>query len=123
MEEIQKVLEDYLKARVAGGADWWLSLWDENGVQLFPGSRANDMNALREITPARFAAVPVHSASIDTSDITITGEYAIAYGHFLIESVADGQPIPFDRKSLTVLKLQDDGIWKIYRDSTNSNDN
>ena len=122
MQEIQKVLEDYLEARVAGDADWWLSLWDKDGVQLFPGSRANDMTALREITPARFAAVPVKSASIDTSDITITGDYAIAYGHFLIERIADGKPVPFDGKFLTVLKLQDDGTWKIYRDSANSND-
>ena len=80
------------------------------------------MTALREVTPARFAAVPVNSATIDTSDITIAGEHAIAFGHFLIERVADGKPAPFHGKFLTVLKRQSDGKWKIYRDSANGND-
>lgn len=90
------VLEEYLAARVSGDPDRWLSIWDPEGVQLFPGSRANGMDALREVTPARFAAVPVTSAKIDTADITIVGDYAIAYGHFMIECIADGQPVPFD---------------------------
>ncbi|MEM9844461.1 MAG: nuclear transport factor 2 family protein [Pseudomonadota bacterium] len=87
MKEIQKVLETYLEARVAGDADLWLSLWDEGGVQLFPGSRAHDMDTLRHITAARFAAVPVTSAKIDTDDITLVGDHAFAHGHFIIERV------------------------------------
>ena len=122
MQEIQKVLDTYLAARVAGDADLWLSIWDEDGVQLFPGSRANSLEVLREITPARFAAVPVNSAEIDTADITVVGEYAITHGHFLLERVADGEPVRFDGKFLTVLKRQADGEWKIFRDSANSND-
>lgn len=122
MQEVQSVLEEYLDARVAGDADRWLSLWDEEGVQLFPGSRANDMAALHNVTPERFAAVPVNSATIDTSDITIAGGYAIAYGHFVIERVVGGNPMPFDGKFLTVLRRQPDGAWKIYRDSANAND-
>lgn len=122
MQEIQKVLEAYLSARVAGDANLWLSLWDEAGVQLFPGSRANGMDVLREITPARFAAVPVTSATIDTADITVLDDYAFAHGHFVIERVADGTPIPFDGKFLTILKKQADGSWKLFRDCSNSND-
>lgn len=122
MQDVQKVLEAYLKARVAGDADWWLSLWDDDGVQLFPGSRAHGMEALQEVTPARFAAVPVTSAKIDTADITITDNFAISYGHFVIDRVADGKSVPFDGKFLTVLKRQSDGTWKIFRDSENAND-
>lgn len=122
MTEIQRVLEAYLEARVSGDADQWLSLWDEDGVQLFPGSRANTMEALRQVTAARFAAVPVTSATIDTADITVVEDHAFAYGHFVIERTADGTPVPFDGKFLTVLKRQGDGTWKILRDCSNSNE-
>lgn len=122
MREIQKVLENYLEARVAGDADLWLSLWDKGGVQLFPGARANDMDALRKVTAARFEAVAVTSAKIDTDNITVVEDHAFAHGHFLIERVVDGSPVPFDGKFLTVLKRQADGAWKILRDCSNSND-
>ncbi len=122
MQEIQKVLETYLSARVAGDADLWLSLWDEGGVQLFPGSRASGMDVLREVTHARFDAVPVNSAKIDTANITVVEDYAFAHGHFVIERVANGIPILFDGKFLTILKKQADGKWKLFRDCSNSND-
>jgi uncharacterized protein (TIGR02246 family) len=122
MQDIQDVLEAYLSARVAGDADRWLSLWDEDGVQLFPGARASTMDALRDITPARFAAVAVRSSEIATDNITLAGEYAFAHGHFRLERVVDGGVVPFDGKFLTVLKKQADGSWKLYRDCSNSND-
>lgn len=122
MQEIQQVLETYLSARVAGDADLWLSLWDEDGVQLFPGSRASEMSVLREVTPARFKAVPVNSAIIDTANITVTDDYAFAHGHFVIERVVNGAPVPFDGKFLTVLRKQSDGSWKLFRDCSNAND-
>jgi len=121
MQDVQDILEAYLEARVAGDAELWLSLWDEEGIQLFPGSRASNMEALRETTAARFQAVPVNSSKISTDDITMAGEYAIAHGHFLIERVVDGEPVIFDGKFLTILKKQSDGRWKIYRDCSNSN--
>jgi len=122
MQEIQNVLEAYLSARVAGDADLWLSLWDEEGVQLFPGSRASGIDVLREVTPARFEAVPVNSANIETANITVLEDYAFAHGHFVIERIADGTPIPFDGKFLTILKKQTNGTWKLFRDCSNSND-
>ena len=91
MREIQDVLDTYLAARVA------------------------------QVTPARFAAVPVNSAEIDTDDITVMGEYAFAHGHFLLERVVNGEPVRFDGKFLTILKQQADGSWKIFRDCSNSN--
>ena len=122
MQEIQQVLETYLEARVKGDADLWLSLWDDDGIQLFPGSRANGMDTLREVTPARFEAVPVNSARIDIDDITVAGDHAFAHGHFMVERVVDGSAVPFDGKFLTVLKRQADGSWRILRDCSNSND-
>lgn len=122
MHEIQKVLETYLAARVAGDSDLWLSLWDEDGVQLFPGARASDMKVMRETTLQRFQAVPVISAKIDTANITVVKDHAFAHGHFLIERIANEVPVPFDGKFLTVLKQQADGGWKILRDCSNSND-
>ncbi len=122
MQDIQNTLDSYLSTRVAGDADAWLSIWDEGGVQLFPGARANSKDTLREVTHARFAAVPVNSSEIETDDITVVGEYAFAHGHFKIERVVDGAPVLFDGKFLTVLRQQADGSWKIFRDCSNSNE-
>ena len=122
MQAIQRALETYLDARVAGNVELWLSIWDEDGVQLFPGSRASTKELLSETTPARFESVPVNSAEIKTDDITVAGEYAIAYGHFHLERAVDDEPIHFDGKLLTILRQQTDKSWKIFRDCSNSND-
>ena len=122
MREVQKALDTYLAARVAGDADAWLSNWDNDGIQLFPGARASNKEMLRETTAARFKAIPVNSSSIATDDITVAGEYAFAHGHFILERVVDGAPVQFDGKFLTILKQQADGTWKIFRDCSNSND-
>ncbi|MFD1159012.1 YybH family protein [Roseovarius aestuarii] len=122
MQEILKALDTYLATRVAGDADAWLSNWDEDGVQLFPGARASNKDMLRKTTPARFKAIPVNTSSMETDDITVIGDYAFAYGHFTLERVVNGEPVLFDGKFLTVLKKQADGTWKIYRDCSNSND-
>ncbi len=122
MQEIQKALDKYLATRVAGDADAWLSNWDENGVQLFPGARASNKDVLRRTTRARFDAIPVNSSAIETDDITVVGDYAFAHGHFTLERVVDSIPVPFDGKFLTVLKKQSDGTWKIFRDCSNAND-
>ncbi len=121
MEDVKNALDTYLATRVTGDADAWLANWDENGIQLFPGARASDMDTLRHVTHARFEAVPVNGASIDIDDMTVIGDYAFAHGHFIIERVVDGRETPFDGKFLTVLKKQSDGTWKIYRDCSNSN--
>lgn len=122
MQEIQKALDTYLAARVAGDADAWLLNWDEDGVQLFPGARASNKDMLRKTTRARFDAIPVNSSSIETYDVTVVGDYAFAHGNFSVERVVDGIPVPFNGKFLTVLKKQSDGTWKIFRDCSNSND-
>lgn len=121
MQDVKKALDTYIATRVAGDANAWLANWDENGIQLFPGARASNMDTLREVTQARFEAVPVNGASLDIDDMTVIGDYAFAHGHFIIERVVDGVEAPFDGKFLTVLKKQLDGVWKIYRDCSNAN--
>ena len=122
MQEIQNVLDTYSEAWLAGDADLWLSIWDEDGVQLFPGIEARGMQVLREVIPARFEAVTVKSFELETADITVSEGYAIAHGSFLLERVVNGESETFDGKFLTVLKRQADGSWKIFRDCVNSND-
>ena len=122
MQQIQNVLETYLEARVAGDADLWLSIWDDDGIQLFPGQRAINLKELRKTTHSRFTAIPVNSAEIYTDDITVIEGYAIAHGHFLLERLVNGESVNFDGKFLTILKQQSDGTWKIFRDCSNSNE-
>jgi ketosteroid isomerase-like protein len=99
-----------------------LSIWDEEGVQLFPGNRAGGLQVLREVIPARFETVTVKSFELDTADITVAEGYAIAHWSFLRERVVNGELETFDGKFLTILKRQAGGSWKIFRDCINSND-
>ena len=122
MQEIQNVLDTYSEAWLAGDADLWLSIWDEDEVQLFPGIKARGIQVLREVIPARFEAVTAKSFELETADITVSEGYAIAHGSFLLERVVNGESETFDGKFLTVLKRQADGSWKILRDCVNSND-
>jgi ketosteroid isomerase-like protein len=122
MQDVQEALDTYVACRLAGDSAAWLANWDADGVQLFPGARASTMETLREVTPARFKAVAVTSFALETDDITVAGAYAFAHGHFILERVVEGAPVQVDGKFLTVLKMQPDGSWKIFRDCSNSND-
>ena len=121
MQEIQHVLETYLQARVAGDSDLWLSLWDPDGIQLFPGAPAHSLEQLKMHTAQRFKDVPVAAATLNTANITVVGDHAFAHGTFMVERRVDGVSIPFDGKFLSVLKQQPDGRWKLLRDCSNGN--
>ena len=103
------VLDTYSEAWLAGDADLWLSIRDEEGVQLFPGIRARGLQVLREVIPARFEAATVISCELDTAEITVAEGHAIAHGSFLLDRVVNGQSETFDGKLLTILKRQADG--------------
>jgi uncharacterized protein (TIGR02246 family) len=121
MEAIQKVFDTYASARVAGDASLWLSIWDEEGIQMSPGIRARGKDVLKMVIPPSFIPGSVLSFTIDMDEIAVLGEFAFAHGHYVSDRIVDGAAVRIDGKFLTILRRQADGAWKIYRDCSNSN--
>ena len=110
---ILEIWSTYSTARVAGDAETWLGLWDEEGIRLPPGSPAVDFATFAPGTPERFAKPPA-SMEINAEEIVVTGDWAYSRGTFTVNDAVQG-------KFLTIFRRQDDGSWRIYRDAFNMN--
>jgi len=118
---IQALWKTYSAARVAGDATLWLSLYDENGIQMPPGVPARGKDVLNEIIPKAFSSGSVTAMSINPEEITLAGDWAYSRGTYYTESPKEGETVRLDGKFLTILKREADGSWKIYRDCFNFN--
>jgi ketosteroid isomerase-like protein len=103
----------YGAARVAGDAETWLGLWDEDGIRLAPGAPAVEFATFAPGTPERFANAPA-SMEVNAEEIVVTGDWAYSRGTFTVNDAVEG-------KFLTIFRRQDDGSWRIYRDAFNMN--
>ncbi len=61
--------------------------------------------------------------SVTPMEIVVTGPWAYSRGVYTqdMKAKSTGKIIHVDGKFLTILKQQDDGSWKIFRDCFNSN--
>lgn len=118
---IQEIWTNYSKAATSGDAALWLSLWDENGIQMPPDMPARPKKVLNEAMPKAFAAIKMHTMSITAEEITVMGDYAYCRGVYTSDRTVGGQLLKIDGKFLTIFRRQPDGSWKIYRDCFNSN--
>lgn len=118
---IRDIWSTYSAARVAGDAETWLALWDAGGLQMPPGMPARGLDVLMVGVPKVFAAGGVTSMTIDPIEIEVAGDWAYTRGAYASERIVDGNPVMVDGKFMTILRRQDDGSWKIYRDIFNSN--
>ena len=112
-DAILGIWSTYTEARVAGDAETWLSLWDEEGIRLTPGAPAVDFATFAPGTAERFANPPA-SMEIQSEEIVITDDWAFSRGNFTVNNALEG-------KFLTIFRRQDDGTWRIYRDAFNFN--
>ena len=120
-EAIREVWKTYSSARVAADAKLWLSLWDEQGIQMPPGIPARGKDVLDETVPKGFVPGSVSTMNIYPEEITIAGPWAYSRGTYESERIVEGKTARVEGKFLTILKKQSDGSWKIYRDCFNSN--
>jgi len=112
-DAILKIWSTYTEARVAGDAETWLSLWDQEGMRLPPGAPAVDFATFAPGTPERFAKPPA-SMEIKSEEIVVADDWAFSRGNFTVNNALEG-------KFLTIFRRQDDGSWRIYRDAFNFN--
>lgn len=112
-DAILRIWSTYTEARVAGDAETWLSLWDQEGMRLPPGAPAVDFATFAPGTPERFAKPPA-SMEIKSEEIVVADDWAFSRGNFTVNNALEG-------KFLTIFRRQDDGSWRIYRDAFNFN--
>ena len=112
-QEILGIWSTYTEARVGGDAETWLDLWDKDGIRMPPGAPAVDYATFAPGTPERFAKPPA-SMEIKSEEIEVAGDWAYSRGTFTVNDAIEG-------KFLTIFRRQDDGSWRIYRDSFSMN--
>jgi uncharacterized protein (TIGR02246 family) len=123
---IQQVWVDYTNAVETGNADAYMALWADGGVQMPPGAPPNiGKDMIRARTEKGMAADAGNNVvmNIDPKEITVLGDYAYSRGLYTVDVTgSDGKALAHvDGKFMTILRRQDDGSWKIYRDIFNSN--
>ena len=110
---ILEIWSTYSTSRVAGDAETWLGLWDKDGIRMPPGAPAVDFATFAPGTAERFAKAP-NAMEINAEEVVVTGDWAYSRGNFSVNNAIEG-------KFLTIFRRQDDGSWRIYRDSFSMN--
>ena len=110
---ILEIWETYSTARVAGDAKTRLGLWDKEGIRMPPGFPAVDFATFAPGTPERFSKPPA-SMEIMSEEVVVTDDWAFSRGTFTVNDAVEG-------KFLTIFRRQEDGSWRIYRDSFSMN--
>ncbi len=118
---IQDIWTTYQTSRVAADAETWLSLWDEGALKMSDGGPTQTFDDLKTGAPKKFVPGTLAAMQINAGEIVVLGDWAFSSGNYSIDPVKDGKTMHLEGKFLTVFKRQDDGSWKIYRDSASMN--
>jgi len=122
--EINSLYEKYLLAANTDDLDLFISLWDENAIRLEPDQPPiygkEQIRAFFEMSFGQFRGeIEIYG---DT-EIKVGEEWAYAFGTYKLNLVpkTGGAITHIDGKWMDILKRQDDGSWKIFRDMLNYN--
>ncbi len=121
---IKEVLNQYAPACNAMDVDRYISLWDDNGIQMPPGAPENiGKEKIREGTKIGFEMFNWDMSIDELMEIEVDGDLGFTRCLYTVTLTpkAGGDAIYVDGKALTILKRQADGSWKVYRDCFNSN--
>jgi ketosteroid isomerase-like protein len=123
---IKQVWVSYVDSAQKGDAARYLALWDTGGIQMRPDAPSRTKADLDAQIPvqmkARVDAMDL-TMTIDVQEITVSRPWAYSRGVYtqaLVNKATKASTL-IDGKFLTILKLQEDGSWKIFRDCFNSN--
>lgn len=120
---INKIWDLYTKGVNTGDLNLWISLWDENGIQLAPDAPAVVGKAAIRTKYAKIFPQVTLKIAITNREVRVAGEWAYSRGTYTLSVTpkAGGETSLTDGKYLTILRKQADGSWKIFRDIFNSN--
>jgi len=116
-------LKQYAVTVNAGDFEGWISLWTDDGIQMFPGAPARiGKGQIRAGMKPAFDQFILKMA-ITNKELRVSGDLGFARGTYTESMIpkAGGQAEKYDGKYLTILERQADGSWKVARDCFNSN--
>lgn len=121
-QAIAALWDGYELALAAGDIEAWLALWSRGGIQLPPGEPP--VSGLDELKARNGRALAAFDVTMDIvlEESVVLGDHAYSRGSYMarFSPKAGGDPINVDGKFLSILKRQQDGSWRIFRDMFNS---
>jgi uncharacterized protein (TIGR02246 family) len=121
---LKEMLNKYAAMCHAGNLEGWLSLWADDGIQMYPGapSRVEKEQIRAGMKPA-FDQFILKIAINSEMEAKVSGNLGFTRGTYTLSMTpkAGGETSMFDGKYLTIFEKQTDGSWKIARDCFNSN--
>lgn len=121
---VNAIWREYEVSLLAGDVDRWIAQWMENGVQMPPNMPPRvGRETIYAAVSGALSNVEYTKFVIDNEDVEVNGDLAFARGTYAASFVAKsgGDPVQIEGKYMTILRQQEDGSWKIYRDIFNSN--
>lgn len=123
-DAVDAIWREYEASLLDGDVERWIAQWMDNGVQMPPNM------------PPRVGKETIYTAVsgflsnfeytdfvIENEDVEVNGDLAFARGTYQATFVSKdgGDPVTVEGKYMTILRQQEDGSWKLYRDIFNSN--
>ena len=98
------------------------TIYDNDAVVMLSGQPAwKGRGEIATSGAAMFQTMKLSDVKFNTSNVDVTGDYAIETGTYeMTVTPTGGKAIPDKGKYLTVWKKQADGSWKLYRDISNT---
>jgi uncharacterized protein (TIGR02246 family) len=120
---IKEMMKQFAVTINSGDFEGWISLWTDDGIQLFPGGPARI--GKKEIRAGMKPAFDqfILKMEINNQELSASGDLAFARGTYTEALIpkAGGETEKYDGKYLTILEKQTNGSWKVARDCFNSN--
>lgn len=125
VDALRGTLESYVRFLNEGSFDEWLSLWEEDGVQMqafVPAVEGKDK--IKKVMQPIFERYTVEIKLKDIQDVLSYSDYGVTrctYSMKITEKNGRKSPGIPDGKTLTLYRKQTDGTWKIHYDCSNAN--
>ena len=120
---VQDIFDTYSTAMNAEDSDLYISLWDENGINMGPNAPAVvGKAAIEKRNRGMNQVLDFERFTIHFEEVQVAGDWGYARGTYsLFVTPKAGGETAFDNgKWLKIFKRQPDGSWKIFRNCFNS---
>ena len=124
--KIKEALNQYAVACNSGNFDSWISLWDNDAVQMPPNAPPIEgKEKIMEENKSGFEQMNLEITITNIEEIQTSGDFGFSRCSYTlaVSPKTGGEKIIAepDGKDLAVYKRQSDGSWKILYDCFNSN--
>ncbi len=119
---INELYSQYCKGCNTGDLELWISLWDDNAMRFEPEipTVIGKENIKEYIQPA-FENFNLEVVILGEPEIEITENWAFSQSEYTVTLTpkTEGPTTFIEGRWVDILRRQDDGSWKIYRDMAN----